>query len=166
MADNFRWRYGETNPVTCPVDSAQTISIGDLVWLYTDDVRKASSLPYTGGEATAQEALVDNFLGVAMQGSDSGDTDSIRVATTGVFEFATASDTFALGDLVAAASNTDGDALEDQKVMSLGDGHADADVPRAIGRCAKAEASAVTTVLVQIKSTVFTGGYQLGTAST
>ena len=162
MADNMRWRYGETNPVMCLVDSAQVIEIGDLVWLNTDDVRAANQVTYAG-EASTQEALVDNFLGVAMQRSRNGDTDAIRIATSGVFEFATASDTFELGDLIAAADNTT--ALSNQTVASLADGHADTTVYRAIGRAAKQEASAVTSILVSIRSTVMSGQYQAGTAS-
>ncbi len=44
MADSLRWRYGETNPIVLPVDSATVIEIGDLVYLDTDDVQPASSL--------------------------------------------------------------------------------------------------------------------------
>ncbi len=162
MADVMRYRH-VTGEVMCLVDSAQVIEIGDLVWLNTDDVRPASQVSFAAGIAQAQEDLVDNFLGVAMGRSRSGDTAAIKVATEGVFEFVTASDTFQLGDLVGAADNTT--ELHDQQVVSLGDGHTDADAPRAIGRCAKQEATAVTTVLIEIKSTVMTGGYQLGIAS-
>ncbi|MHC4180491.1 MAG: hypothetical protein ACYSWU_23560 [Planctomycetota bacterium] len=165
MSDNQRWRYGDTNPVRCAVDSAQVLEVGDLVFLNTDDVRPASQSTYAGGLATSQEALVDNFLGVAMQRSRSGDTSPITVATSGVFEFACDSDTWELGDLAAAADNSGSTALEDQKVVSLGDGHADVDVPRAVGRCAKTVGTAATAVLISIKSTVMTGGFQLGTAS-
>ena len=35
MSDNMRWRYGETNPVIIPVNSASVIEIGDLVYLDT-----------------------------------------------------------------------------------------------------------------------------------
>lgn len=165
MSDNMRWRYGDTNPVMQAVDSAQVIEIGDLIWQNTDDARPASALSYVGGLATSQERLVDDFLGVATQRSRSGDTADIRVATSGVFEFTTASDTYELGDLCGAAANSGADALEDQKVASIADGHKSILVSRAIGRCAKTVATAATTVLVEIKSTVTTGGYQLGTAS-
>ena len=166
MSNKFRYRYGETSPpVVVPVDSAQVVEIGDLVWLNTDDARPASAVTYEGGLATVQEALVDNFIGVAQQSSPTGNTESIRIGTSGVYEFDCAADQFEIGDLVAAADNSGSTALEDQKVVSLGDGHADADVPRAIGKAAKIAASDVTSVLVDIRSTVMTGGYQLGTAS-
>ena len=41
MADTMRWRYGDTNPVVAPVDSATVIEIGDLVYLDTDDAKPA-----------------------------------------------------------------------------------------------------------------------------
>jgi len=163
MSDNYRHRWGETNCIQMLVDTAQVIEIGDLVWCNTDDARPASALSFAGGLATSQERLVDDFLGVAMQRSRSGDTAAIRIATSGVFEFVTVSDTYELGDLVGAAEGTS--LLEDQKVASLGDGHKDVNVERAIGRCAKTVATAATLVLVSIKSTVMTGGFQLGTAS-
>lgn len=165
MSDVMRWRYGDTNPVVVAVDSAQVIEIGDLLWLNTDDARPASQLSFAGGTATSQERFVDDFLGVAMQRSRSGDTASIRVATSGVFEFITASDTFELGDLLGVAANSGVTALEDQTLASLGDGHKDVNVERAVARVTKTEATATTSVLCEIRSTVMTGGFQLGTAS-
>ena len=61
MADTLRWRYGETNPIVLPVDSATVIEIGDLVYLEIDDVRPASSLADQGTEAQNQEAFHDQF---------------------------------------------------------------------------------------------------------
>lgn len=157
MANVLRWRYGATNPVMMPVDSAQVIEIGDLVWQNTDDVRPASASTYAGGLATSQEALVDNFLGVAAQASASGDTAEIRVDTTGTFQFICASSTAEVGDLMGAADNTT--ALADQTVIEV------EDVARAIGRCDKRNAAAATSVYVRIESTVMTGGAQNEEAS-
>ena len=82
MSDILRWRYGDTNPVVLPVDSATVIEIGDLVYLDTDDAKPAGSLADAGTEAANQEAFHDQFAGVAMQRSRAGDTTPIRVATT------------------------------------------------------------------------------------
>ncbi len=57
MADSLRWRYGETNPIVLPVDSATVIEIGDLVFLEIDDVRPASSLADQGTEAPKPGSL-------------------------------------------------------------------------------------------------------------
>ena len=154
MTDKMRWRYGDTNPVVAAVDSATVIEIGDLVYQDTDDAKPASTLPDTGTETGNQAALADVFLGVAMQRSRSGETAPIRVATTGVFEFDCPSGTFELGDLVGADENTAGDALLNQQMAEVSASQ------YAIGRVAKRESAANTSVLVDIRSTIMTGGVE------
>src|SRR3972149_3669278 len=133
MSDKMRWRYGDTNPVVAAVDSTTVIEIGDLVYQDTDDAKPASAQADQGSEAANQELFADNFLGVAMQRSRSGDTDPIRVATTGVFEFDCPSGTFELGDLAGADENAGGDALLDQQVAKVSQSRF------AIGRVARRE---------------------------
>jgi len=154
MSDKMRWRYGDTNPVVAAVDSTTVIEIGDLLWQDTDDAKAASSLADQGSETANQDAFAAAFLGVAMQRSRNGDTAPIRVATTGVFEFDCPSGTFELGDLVGADENAAGDALLDQQVAAV------ASSQYAIGRVAKREPSATTGVLVDVRSTVMTGGVE------
>jgi len=154
MSDTMRWRYGETNPIVIPVDSATAIEIGDVVYLATDDARPAAQQADGGSEAANQEAFHDNFAGVAMQRSPSGDTSPIRVATTGVFEFACLSATFEIGALLGADENSGGNALENQVVVAV------ATPNLAIGRCAKRVSPADTKVLVAIVGTVSHGGPQ------
>ena len=154
MSDKMRWRYGDTNPVVAAVDSAIAIEIGDLLWQNINDARPASALSDQGSEPANQESLADYFLGVAMQRSRSGDTAPIRAATTGVFEFDCPSGTFELGDLVGGDENDAGDGLLDQQVAGVSNSK------YAIGRVAKREPSATTSVLVDIRSTVMTGGVE------
>ena len=154
MSDKMRWRYGDTNPVVAAVDSATVIEIGDLVYQDVDDAKPAGDQADQGSETANQELFADNFLGVAMQRSRSGDTDPIRVATTGVFEFDCPSGTFELGDLVGADENAGGDGLLDQQVASVSASQ------YAIGRVAKRVATAATSVLVDVRSTVMTGGVE------
>jgi len=154
MSDKMRWRYGDTNPVVAAVDSATVIEIGDLVWLDTDDAKPASAQADQGSETANQEAFAEKFLGVAMQRSRSGDTAPIRVATTGVFELDCPSGTFELGDLLGADENAAGNALLSQQVAKV------TASSRAIARVAKREASAGTSVLVDVRSTVMTGGVE------
>lgn len=154
MSDKMRWRYGDTNPVVAAVDSATVIEIGDLLWQNTDDAKPASAQSDQGSLAANQEAFAEKFLGVAMQRSRSGDTAPVRVATTGVFEFDCPSGTFELGDLVGADENTAGDALLDQQVAKV------AVSKYAIARVARREASAGTSVLVDVRSAVMTGGVE------
>jgi hypothetical protein len=150
----MRWRYGDTNPVVAAVDSGTAIEIGDLVYQDVDDAKPASAQSDQGSETANQELFADNFLGVAMQRSRNGDTDPIRVATTGVFEFDCPSGTFELGDLVGVDENAGGDGLLDQQVGSVSASK------YAVGRVAKRVATAATSVLVDVRSTVMTGGVE------
>ena len=115
MSDKMRWRYGDTNPVMAAVDSATVIEIGDMIYQDTDDGKPASSQADQGTKAANQQLFAENFLGVAMQRSRANDTDPIRVATTGVFEFDCTSATFELGGHVGLEENAGGDALLDQQ---------------------------------------------------
>lgn len=155
MADVMRWRYGETNPVMIPADSATVIEIGDLVYLETDDARPAGQQADQGSEAANQELFHDKFAGVAMQRKRAGETKSIRVATTGVFEFDTPSGTAEVGELFGADENGGGNALLNQMVDQV------ATANLAIGRCVKRVNPADTKVLVEIVSTVTLGGPQV-----
>lgn len=159
MSDKMRWRYGDTNPVVAAIDSATVIEIGDLLWQDTDDAKPASDQSDQGNEVANQQEFADNFLGVAMQRSRSGDTAPIRVATTGVFEFDCPSGTFELGDFIGDDENTAGNALLDQQVTTANNSVG------AIGRVAKREAAATTSVLIDIRSTVMTGGVEGGSQS-
>jgi hypothetical protein len=159
MSDKMRWRYGDTNPVVAAVDAATVIEIGDLVWQDTDDAKPASAQTDQGSETANQAALADKFLGVAMQRSRSGETAPIRVAATGVFELDCPSGTFELGDMVGADENAAGSALLNQQVAKV------AESQYAIGRIAKRQAAATTSVLIDIRSTVMTGGVEGSTHS-
>ena len=152
MSDKMRWRYGDTNPVVAAIDSASVIEIGDLLWLDSDDAKPASAQVDQGTETDNQSMLAAAFLGVAMQRSRSGDTDPVRVATTGVFEFDCPSGTFELGDLIGPDENSGGTLLMDQQVDDV------ASSSYAIARIAKRESAATTSVLIDIRSTVMTGG--------
>ena len=148
MSDNFRYRHGDTKPIMSPaVDTAAVVEIGDLV---SETPEAAADTTWDTNIATTQEAFHDVFLGVAEQRSRAGDTDPIRVATSGVFEFDCASATFAVGDLVGTAKQT-GNGIESQKVVAV------ATPSLAIGRVVEAGAS-ITKVKVEIDSTIVTGG--------
>jgi hypothetical protein len=150
----MRWRYGETNPVMLPVDSSTVIEIGDLVYLDTDDAKPASAQADQGTESTNQQLFHDVFAGVAMQASPSGETQPIRVATTGVFEFDCLSTTLEVGELMSSDEHSGGTSLLNQTVAKVTTANA------AIGRCAKRVNPAGTRVLVDIVSSVLYGGPQ------
>jgi len=154
MANTMRWRYGDTNPVMMAVDSATVIEIGDLLLQDTDDAKPASSQTDQGTESANQQMFHDLFVGVAMQASRAGETQPIRVATSGVFEFDCLSTTLEVGDLMGADENGAGIALLNQTVAKVTNANA------AIGRCAKRLNPAGTRVLVDIVSSVVKGGTQ------
>lgn len=154
MSDNNRWRWGETSPIKAAVDLTSVVEIGDLVYLDTDDGKAADDMTYLSSLALTQEGFHDVFLGVAMQRSRVTDSDPIRVATEGVFEFPCASATFEIGDLIGIDDNAGGTALTPQQVIAV------ASEALAIGRCAERAASAVTSVKLRIFSTVMVGGPQ------
>jgi hypothetical protein len=155
----MRWRYGDTNPVVAAVASATVIEIGDLLWQDADNAKPASALANQGGKTANQEAFVREFLGVSMQRSRIGDTAPVRVATTGVFEMDCAGDTFELGDLVGPDATSVGSALLNQQVAKV------AASRYAVGRAARRAATATACVLVDIRSTVMTGGVHGGSSS-
>ena len=154
MAGTMRWRYGETNPVMMPVEAGTAIEIGDLLLFDTDHVAPAALLSDQGSEASNQEMFHDMFAGVAMQASGVGDSQPIRVATTGVFEFDCLSATVEVGDLLAPDEDAGGTALLSQTVAKV------AAPDAAIGRCAKRVNPAGTRVLVDIVSSLLRGGPQ------
>jgi len=155
MSDKMRWRYGDTNHVVAAVGSSTEIEIGDLLWQDTNQAKPASDQADQGSDEDNQEAFTDSFLGVAMQRSRSGDTDPIRVATTGVFEFELEYlAALELGDLIGPrASDREGGGtiLDNQRVEKV------TESKYAVGRCSK-RGTALTSVLVDIRSTVMTGG--------
>lgn len=154
MANTMRWRYGDTCPVMLPVDSATVIEIGDMVFLDIDDAKPASGQTDQGTELGNQQLFHDIFAGVAMQASRNGDTQPIRVAATGVFEFDCLSTTLEVGDLLTPDENAGGTALLNQTVVKVTNANA------AIGRCAKRLNPAGTRVLVDIVSSAVKGGAQ------
>ncbi len=154
MANTMRWRYGDTNPVLLPVAAETVIEIGDLVFQDAAEAKPAAALPDQGTELGNQQLFHQVFAGVAMQASRAGDTQPLRVATTGVFEFDCVSTTLELGDLIGADENTGGTALLNQTVASV------AAPSAAIGRCAKRVNPAGTRVLVDVVSSIAKGGPQ------
>ena len=154
MANKMRWRYGDTNPVMLGVAADTVIEIGDMVLQDAGMAQPASANADAGSEAGNQEALHDDFVGIAMQHSPAGSTDPVRVATSGVFEMDCAAATFVVGDLIGADEASSGTALENQVVAKV------ATPNLAIGACVKHVNPSATRVLVEVMSTIVRGGAQ------
>jgi len=132
--------------IRLPVDSSVVVDIGDAIYLATDDARPAGSLTYVSANLAGTQAnFAAQFVGVAAEASESGDTDEITIDTSGVFEFNCAAAAFEVGDLVGMDDNAGATALEDQQVIAIGEnGYG------AIGRVAKRYSATTTRVLVEI----------------
>ncbi len=116
MADQFRLRHTDFNHLVAEVASGATVQIGDLVYLDSGKLRPAADLPDQGTPEANQARFATLYLGVAMQATTGSGTQLLRVASDGVFEMDCASTTWQLGDLVAAAEQPSGTALENQQV--------------------------------------------------
>ena len=154
MADNFRYRDGETNPVLARVTTAQGITLGDCLGASTGFL-------YGGGDqawvdlSTSQYNFAANFAGVAMQrktagtakpGAGGGMDNRLRVATEGEFEFDTPASTLAFGQLLGL-SKASGNALDPQKLEYV------SDLTRAVARVTRPKTvAASTTVFCRIFS--------------
>lgn len=128
-----------------PVNAATVIEVGDLLYMEVDDVRPASDLTYGATLAATQAQFAKQFVGVAMEASQSGEDNDITVAKAGIFEFPCAAATFEIGDLVGPDDNAGPTALLDQQVIAMGESGIGS-----IGRVAKRYASNTTTVLIKI----------------
>lgn len=142
----------DVNPILAAVNSDQVIEIGDLLYYETDDVRPASSQLDQGSKVTNQELFVMKFLGVALDASAAGETDPIRVATKGAYDFDCAENALELGDLMGPNENGAGNALLDQTAVKV------AKYKLAFGRVAIRKAAGLTKVTVNIRSTIIYGG--------
>lgn len=153
MSNKMRWRYGDTNPILAPVDSATVIEIGDLLFLSSGKAIPAKDITEGENAAATQTTFTSGFVGIAMQCSNSSDTTPIRVATTGYFDLSATSATFLLGDKVGIAADNDGTVLSNQTVAKV------SSVNYMIGRVAKTESVATTSVLVKITSVIMNGSF-------
>jgi len=151
---NFRWRWGETNPVLANVNSVTVVEIGDLVWLNTTTKKAEPAASSVFGAAldVAQTTLAAKFLGVAMQASPAGSDAPIRVATSGTFQFRKTGADVTLGSILGVDKNASESVLENQTLVPV------STAAKAIGRVAHVHNVEAGTVFVAIQSAVMCGG--------
>jgi hypothetical protein len=146
MADKYRHRLEFDRKRRFAVATTQAIEMGDLCYWDGTSLRPASVITYVS-LLQAQQDFVKDFVGMAAQASPvqaDGHLSPILVDTDGVKEYPCASATWAYGDLVGVDDNAAPDALLPQQVIAVTDPRA------AIGRCMRTEASAVTSVMVEL----------------
>jgi hypothetical protein len=101
MGNNATRMYGVDEPIDVAVDSATVIEVGDMVYLDTDDAKPASTAAlWNTSETLTAQALKDSFLGIAMDASAAGETDTIRVSRSGVHRMTCASAAYEIGATV------------------------------------------------------------------
>ncbi len=129
-----------------PVDSAQTIDVGELCWLNVNDARPADQAAYGASLGITQANFAKLFIGVAMDTSETGDTRKIAIATSGIYEFVCAAAQFEIGDLVGVDDNTGSTALLPAQVIATSENGAIG----AIGRVVRQYTANTTRVLVEL----------------
>lgn len=140
-----RWRVTQF-----PVDTAQVIEVGDMVFQSTDDIRAADQFTYvTGSLSRTQANFRRDFMGIALEGSTSTESRAISVAQKGVFSMACASAAFEIGDRVGSDDNAGATALLNQQVIALG-----ANAHGSIGKVHERVGAAATSVLIEIDTQV------------
>ena len=116
MPDQFRLRHTDVSHLVAEVAPGTTVQIGDLVYLDSGKLRPAADLPDQGTLEANQARFATAFFGVAMQAATGSGSVLVRVAADGVFEMDCAARSWQLGELVAAAEQPGGTALENQQV--------------------------------------------------
>lgn len=144
MPDVFRLRHDDTARYLGAVDAETIIEIGDLLYASGGEVLPASTLPDQGHVAANQALLAARFAGVAMQHSDVGEVQPLRVAADGIFEFACPAGTYEVGDLVGGHPTAGGDGLLNQAVQRV------ARPELALGYVAQRASTPVTAVKVRL----------------
>ena len=130
MADNYRYVYGETNPMNIAVKVGVALGIGDMAYIDNTDsntLKPASAYPWqAGGLGSTQAAFVQQFMGICMQRFDgtnfaTGNKDGTNlVHTEGVYRMACAAGSnFNPGDLVGPDQVPGVQQLLSQQVVAV-----------------------------------------------
>jgi hypothetical protein len=160
MADNYRYRYGESNPITVAYKVGVPVSIGDMTYIDTSDgntIKPASSYAWQADLPTTQAAFVGQFIGINTQRWDgtnpaTGNKDgTLSQNTEGVHVMACAAgSTFNIGDLVGPDQVPGVQQLLSQQVVKV------SAKANAIGRVEKPVASS-SSVYVRLFASKQTG---------
>ncbi len=178
MASTARYVSGDCRPIAVKCDPSYPIEIGDLLFLEPSNnlARPASAMVNQGSQSYNQAEFHNFFLGVALQRNglqpnevvplnstlDHSPANTIECATAGRFLYPCAATAWNPGGLVGAVNNSGNTALLNQSVTTA------ADVAHSIGRAAPAADEigvSLTQVIVQIESTIMSGGAQPATSS-
>lgn len=132
-------------------DGSIAVSVGDLMYHDTNDVKPASSQADQLSEAANQALFAPVFAGVAGDTRKAADTVAVTdfpVMVDVVMEYDCPSQAWEMGDLIAAVEQSGGTALENQKVTKT------TDASLAIGYCVRRAGTATTRVTCRLISRV------------
>lgn len=158
MANDFNYLRGNLRQIRVPILTGDVIEVGDFI--VRDDGQSDAYISATDStfwdtdEATTVGQAKDDFVGVAMQSSATGETAEITLNIDGVYSVAATSDSYLLGALVSLTKGG-GNAL----VSIFEDGTA-AD---SFARVAKQAAASSTVIEIEIFSTVVQQGVTTAT---
>lgn len=143
-----RFRSGQMKLVPFRVASADVITAGDMVFVYStlDQIKAAEDITWDTNIATTQAAFANVFAGIAYTSSAAGETDDVLVdvSSASVYEYPCASATFKTGAPIGPAKQS-GNALESQKVV-------EATGTSCVGRTVEPKSSATTSIRVSFAS--------------
>lgn len=102
MPDHLRFRSGPVQLHRMRVDTTSVIEPGDLMFLDGADARPASEYPWDTDLATTQEQFADQFLGIAHERSEDGESEPISVdlSPLSVYEFDVDTAAYEVGQLL------------------------------------------------------------------
>ncbi len=120
MADHLRFRSGPVHLLRMRVNSSSVVEPGDLMFLDGTDARPASEFPWDTDLATTQAQFADQFLGIAHERSEDGETEpvSIDVSPLSVYELAVDEAAYEVGQLLGPDESSS--TLMDQQLVAVG----------------------------------------------
>ncbi len=146
---------GDVTRCNFAFDGSIAVSLGDLMYHDTNDVKPASSQADQLTQAANQALFAGAFAGLAGDTRKAADTAAVAVfpvMTDVLVDIDCDSNTWEVGDLIAAIEQGSGTALENQKVTKT------TDPSLAIGYCVQRAAAATTRVSARIMSRVAVAG--------
>lgn len=145
---SMRHRYGQQMIIRVAVDSATEISMGDLVYLDTDDAKPAGSETWNTDLATTQSNFTNHFLGIAQadHAANSGAVLDfpVDISPMSIYEMDCDEETHEVGDLFGPVKAT-GNALLPAKLKKSA-------AASSCARCMRRDPVAQDRVLVHFQS--------------
>lgn len=165
MSGHNRYLRGNIMEVLAPVRGKHTIEAGDFCYYDSGDSNYCTSFAQNKTAGVTRVDLFDYFAGVAMEGSPSGTTNNITVATAGVFRYPLIYDSaVTIGSVVSATSTTAGVGTTAQLVSnSIAEAAGGCTVP--LGVIIKTNTSAVSFVDFQLRTMAGMGAVTVSAAA-